>query len=91
MTTAKQKCDDIFARDMCHVRIAAKIVLAIGLLGMGGAIGFTRSMETRTYELVQFVGEESDIIDYDLSALDCGTAARRMLNNGLHVACEVAR
>ena len=43
------------------------------------------------YNLVQVVGDESDIIDHDQTATDCGFAAFRLAKAGKAAFCEVAR
>src|SRR3546814_20759547 len=52
---------------------------AIGAFcGLSFLAGLALPMTDRASALVQFTGEESDILDYDLTATDCGFAAERL-------------
>ncbi len=62
-----------------------------GLLALAFSAGFNAPMPQRTYDLVMFQGEESDIVDYDLSASDCVAAIGQMRAAGLDVTCETTR
>ncbi len=43
----------------------------------------------RSYQLVQIdMSGESEIIDYRLSATDCGLFKARLVNRGYHLLCE---
>lgn len=66
----------------------------IGIAALSGLAGFTlaqgeRAADLRTFDLIQFTGEESDIIDYDLSREDCQRAL--LERRGLRLACELSR
>ncbi len=66
-----------------------------GALGAFAGLAICHTMpdpkpESR-YNLVQVVGDESDIIDHDQTATDCGFAAFRLAKAGKAAFCEVAR
>lgn len=48
------------------------------------------AVDNGVYQLVQIDGDESDIIDYNLSSDDCRQQAVSMARKGYHVLCEVA-
>lgn len=71
-------------------------VMAVGALTAlwAGYVGYTmRDMasDTGTYQLVEMHGQESDIVDYDLTASDCRTALMQFTAAGHTVACELSR
>lgn len=70
-------------------------VLAVAVpagLALAFVAGLSLPMErSRTYELVRFEGAESSVVDFNLSALDCGTAAAQFRAAGLSVRCEESR
>lgn len=74
-------------------RQTGTIGLAVLLAVLGGFIGYQWPDRGagRTYDLVQVIGEESDVIDYDQSATDCAIKLDAMRRAGLTVFCEVAR
>jgi hypothetical protein len=76
-----------------HVAATGKAfsLAAIGLVGgLSFLAGLALPMPDRSYDLVQYTGEESDVIDYDLSATDCGFAADKLRRQGFTVDCQAA-
>ena len=67
--------------------VAVPAGLALAFIG-----GLSMPMDRgRTYELVRFEGTESSVVDFNLSALDCGMAAAQFRAAGLFVRCEESR
>ncbi len=55
------------------------------------AVGALPMPVERTYDLVQIQTDgESEIIDYNLTATDCGRFKARLDKRGYHVLCEVS-
>lgn len=67
------------------------LVAAAGLVG--AIIGYNLPFpdDSRRYDLVQVHGDESDIIDYDQTAMDCGFRLEAMRRAGMAGFCEVTR
>lgn len=65
----------------------------LALVAFGGLVGYhwPDRGASRTYDLVQVDGAESDVIDYDQSATDCGLKARDLARVGIVAFCEVVR
>lgn len=53
-------------------------------------VSFLPMGESRTYDFVEYTGDESDIRDYDLSATDCARLEGQARKAGHVVACELA-
>lgn len=68
-----------------------RLVAVAGLVG--AIIGYNLPFpdDSRRYDLVQVQGDESDVIDYDQTALDCGFRLEAMRRAGLVGLCEVTR
>ncbi len=68
-------------------------LMAVG--GFTGALMLTVELMPmpieRTYDLIQIDATgESEIVDYNLTATDCGLFKARLDKRGYHVLCEVA-
>ncbi|QTG12407.1 hypothetical protein G6M86_03730 [Agrobacterium tumefaciens] len=79
-----------------HLTGTARGFAALGLLaaiGMGAMVPVLLPLERdRTYDLVQISPDgESDIVDYNLSATDCGFMKDRLQRAGYDVLCERTR
>lgn len=76
-----------------NIRQTASIGLLVVAVIMGAALGYTwpDPGAARSYDLVQFNGDESDVIDFDQSATDCGLKLVELERAGLTGFCEVAR
>jgi len=79
------------ARALKNTLVAAALLAIAGVSAVAGfTIGSNKAAATyRTYDLVQFHGAESDIVDYDLSREDCQTALLERRTDRL--ACELSR
>ncbi|NSZ63431.1 hypothetical protein G6L16_008775 [Agrobacterium tumefaciens] len=79
-----------------HITGTARGFAALGLLagiGMAAMLPVVLPLERdRTYDLVQVSPDgESDIVDYNLSATDCGFMKDRLQRAGYDVLCERTR
>lgn len=72
--------------------IARNAALGVAAL-IGAVVGFNLPDPgaARRYDLVQVNGEESDVVDYDQTATDCGLKLEAMRRAGISGFCEVAR
>lgn len=77
-------------RSQANTRHGIKLALvtAFGAV-MAGTVAMWPMPVERTYDLVQIDATgESEIVDYNLSATDCGQFRDRLANRGFHVLCE---
>jgi hypothetical protein len=89
MITARMRVEMVnTGRTMHYTFMGAIAALAV----MSGAVGY--SLPTAApgiYELVEFHGDESDIIDYDLSATDCAGYLDTARRAGRVVICQLVK
>jgi hypothetical protein len=72
--------------------IIGTLIIGSCLAACAVAIGVNLPMDrNRTYELVQIHGDESDIVDYGLSAVDCGFLKEHLTKHGHVAECERTR
>ncbi|CAM3840457.1 hypothetical protein G6L26_009540 [Agrobacterium radiobacter] len=79
-----------------HITGTARGFAALGLLagaGLAAMLPVVLPLERdRTYDLVQVSPDgESDIVDYNLSATDCGFLKERLQAAGYEMLCERTR
>ena len=84
----RQNAIAIARRNSLISHMAAAGIAAIGSIGLAIGVSLPMRAPAVSYDLVRYVGTESDIVDSGLSIDDCTVTIPRMRAMGFDVACE---